>query len=855
MAEERNNHQNQQVNHASTPVSGMYKTYFLDYASYVILERSVPLLMDGLKPVQRRILHAMKEMDDGRFHKVANIIGQTMQFHPHGDAAIGDALINLGQKDLLIDCQGNWGDVRTGDGAAAPRYIEARLSKLALEIGFNPKITEWQASYDGRKKEPISLPMKFPLVLALGVEGIAVGLSTKIMPHNFIELIKASIDVLKGKSTSLVPDFPTGGMLDVSQYNGGKRGGKLRCRSHIKIVDKNTLSIVDLPYGVTTKSLIESILKANDKGKIKIKHIDDNTAKDVEVLVHLTSGISPEVTMDALYAFTDCEVSISPNTCVIIDNKPHFLSVDELLKISTDQTKEFLRLELEIRLSELRERLLFSSLEKIFIENRIYRDIEECETWESVLETIDKGLDPFKSMFYREITQEDIIRLTEIKIKRISKFDTFKADELIKKLEAEIEEVTHHLAHLTEYAIEYFRDLLKKYGKGKERKSVITEFDNIEVRHVAVANEKLYVNRKEGFIGYGLKKDEYVTDCSDIDDIIIFRKDGKYKVIQIADKLFVGKDIIHVDVWKKGDERKIYHAVYCAPKSNKNYVKRFAVKAITRDREYDVTNGEPNSKLIYFNHHNNSEGEIITVHLSPNCRAKIKTFDFDFGELAIKGRNSQGNVLTKYPIKKIEQKAIGAATLGGRKIWYDPNTGRLNTDERGNYLGEFDTEDNILAIYKDGTYEMTSFDLINRYDPQKVSHVVKYDPDLVISTVYYDGQHKDYYVKRFRVETTSLDKKFLFISDAARSKLNVVSIQPKPVIQYTVPKKGKEKEKLTLDLSEFIDVKGWKALGNKLDRRKVSTVKLLTTNPTDNKIKKGSNIEWSGEDVKPNEKK
>lgn len=826
MADEHNNHTSL-TGSASTPVSGMYKTYFLDYASYVILERSVPLLLDGLKPVQRRILHAMKEMDDGRFHKVANVIGQTMQYHPHGDAAIGDALINLGQKDLLIDCQGNWGDTRTGDGAAAARYIEARLSKFALEVGFNPKITEWQASYDGRKKEPLSLPMKFPLVLALGVEGIAVGLSTKIMPHNFIELIKASISILKGKKTKLIPDFPNGGMIDVSQYQGGKRGGKIRCRSHIEIFDKNTLVIKDLSYGVTTKSLIESILKANDKGKIKIKHVDDNTAKEVEVLVHLSPGISPEVTMDALYAFTDCEVSISPNTCVIIDEKPHFLTVDELLKISTDQTKEFLRLELEIKLQELKEKLLFSSLEKIFIENRIYRDIEECETWEAVIETIDKGLDPYKDLFYREITQDDIVRLTEIKIKRISKFDSFKADELIKKIENDISEVEYHLANLIDYAVAYFENLLSKYGKGKERKSIITEFDNIEVRHVAVANEKLYVNKKEGFIGYGLKKDEYVADCSDIDDVIVFRKDGKYKVVQIQDKLFVGKDIIHVDVWKKGDERKIYHVIYCAPESNKNYVKRFAVKAITRDREYDVTNGEKNSKLLYFNFHNNSESEIITVHLSQNCRAKIKIFDFDFGELAIKGRSSQGNVLTKYPIKKIEQKAIGAATLGGRKIWYDPLSGRLNTDERGNYLGEFDTEDRILAIYHDGHYEMTDFELTNRYDVQKTSYVVKYDPDLVISAVYYDGQHKDHYVKRFKVETTTMDKKFSFISDSPRSKLLVVSIQDEPIIQFQATKKGKEKEKISLNLSEFIDVKGWKALGNKLDRRKTTHIKLL----------------------------
>ena len=609
---------------ATTQVSGMYKDYFLDYASYVILERAVPTLEDGLKPVQRRILHAMREMHDGRYHKVANIIGQTMQYHPHGDAAIGDALVKVGQKDLMIDCQGNWGDVRTGDNAAAPRYIEARLSKFALDVAYNPAITEWQASYDGRNREPVALPMKFPLVLAMGVEGIAVGLSTRILPHNFCELIKASIKVLQGKKVQLVPDFPTGGLVDASNYQGGKRGGKVRCRAMIEMAEKNVLLVKDIPYGTTTTGLIDSIVKANDKGKIKIKRVVDNTAKHVEIRIDLPSGVSPDVTVDALYAFTDCEVSISPNCCVIIDDRPHFLTVEEMLDISTDHTRDLLRQELEVKLANLRERLLFSSLEKIFIENRIYHDIEECETWEAVLETIDKGLDPFKPQFYREITQEDIIRLTEIKIKRISKFDTFKADELIRRLDEEIADIEHKLANLTEYAVSYFEGLLEKYGKGRERKSEIRAFDEIKVRQVAIANEKLYANLKDGFIGYGLKKEEYIRDCSDIDNVIIFRKDGKYLVTRVQDKAFVGKNLLHVDVWRKGDDRKIYHAIYRDPNSGKNYAKRFAVTAITLDREYDVTNGAKGAKLLYFNAHLNKRGRSGKHQAEPRFKSKEK---------------------------------------------------------------------------------------------------------------------------------------------------------------------------------------------------------------------------------------
>lgn len=828
------------------PISGMYENYFLDYASYVILERAVPQILDGLKPVQRRIQHSMKTMDDGRFHKVANIIGNTMQYHPHGDAAIGDALVNLGQKDLLIDCQGNWGDIRTGDRAAAPRYIEARLSKFALDVGFNSKITDWQASYDGRNKEPLSLPMKFPLVLAQGVEGIAVGLSTKIMPHNFIELCKGSIKVLQGKKTKLIPDFPTGGMIDPELYQGGLRGGKIRVRARIEIKDKNTLLIKDIPYGTTTSSIIDSIIKANDKGKIKIKKVVDNTAAEVEIEIEIASGVSPELTMDALYAFTDCEVSISPNACVIIDERPHFLDVDEILRMSTLHTKDLLQKELEIQLSELKEKLLFSSLEKIFIENRIYRDIEEAETWEAVIEVIDKGLAPFKPKFYREITEEDIVRLTEIRIKRISKFNSFKADELIRDLEEQISQVEHHLANLTDYSIEHFKRLIDTYGKGRERKTVIESFDTIKIKQVVVANQKLYVNRKEGFVGYGLKKDEYIKDCSDLDDVIVFRSDGKYLVTRVSDKAFVGKDIIHVDTWKKNDERRVYHAIYRDPKAEKNFVKRFAVTSITRDREYDITKGNPGSKLLYFEVHPNSQAEIVTVQLTPTCRAKKKVFDFDFAELAIKGRNSQGNVLTKYPVRKVTQKSVGASTLGGINLWYDSNTGRLNKDERGEFVGEFDTEDRILVLYQDGSYELTDFELTHRYDFKKVLEVKKLSPETVITALHYEGESKVYYVKRFQIETSTLDKRFPFISDASGSRLLIGTTEPRVRITYNASTKTKKNEPVTVDLETFIDVKGWKAMGNRLDRRSVSKIKRVESPAPEppKTVSTGDTVEW-----------
>lgn len=828
--EEKNENEQALPNNTSNviKVDGMYQDWFLDYASYVILERAVPLINDGMKPVQRRILHAMKEMDDGRFHKVANIIGQTMQYHPHGDAAIGDALVKLGQKNLLIDCQGNWGDVRTGDGAAAPRYIEARLTKFALEVLFNKDTTEWQLSYDGRKNEPISLPAKFPLLLSQGVEGIAVGLSTKIMPHNFIELIKASINILNGKKVKIYPDFDTGGYVDVSDYNGGKRGGKIKVRAKIEVSDKKTLKIKEIPFGTTTTSLIDSIIKAGEKGKIKIKKIIDNTAKDVEIEIELQAGVSPDVSIDALYAFTLCEQSISPNACVIIQDKPHFLNVEDILQTSTENTKALLKLELEIKQAELNEKWHMSSLEKIFIENRIYRDIEEAETWEEVIQNIYSGLykyiatpskpneDKNVVSLIRDLTDEDIVKLTEIKIKRISKFDSFKADEYIKGLEEELKKVAHHLENLTDYAIAYFEELLRKYGKGQERKTEIRNFENIEVSLVAANNTKLYANRAEGFIGSGLKKDEFICDCSDIDDIIVLRKDGAMIVSKIEDKKFVGKDIVHIAVWKKGDDRTIYHMIYANLADGKNYVKRFAVTSITRDKEYQLTKSDK-AKVVYFSVHPNSEEEIVSVQLSANAKARQKQFDYDFAELAIKGRNSAGNVITKYPIRKVEQKSLGVSTLGGVDIWIDKSVGRLNKEERGTYLGNFNTGDQLLVIFKDGNYEITSFELTNRYDMSTIDLLEKYNEKKVISCVYFDGDSKEYYVKRFHIETKSEDQKFHFISEHKKSTLVYVSTKKNAAIAFSILK-GKQKEKTEEEviLSEFIDVKGWKAQGNKL---------------------------------------
>ena len=835
--EEENNEEQDGTIQDVIPVSGMYENWFLDYASYVILERAVPAIEDGFKPVQRRILHSMKEMDDGRFNKVANVIGQTMQYHPHGDASIGDAIVNLGQKDLLIETQGNWGDVRTGDSAAAARYIEARLSKFGLEVVFNPQTTDWQLSYDGRKKEPVTLPVKFPLLLAQGVEGIAVGLSTKILPHNFIELIQASIKILQGKKPKIYPDFLTGGQADFSEYNEGLRGGKIKVRAKIEEVDKKTVAIREIPYGTTTTSLIDSIIKANDKGKIKIKKVVDNTAEVVEILVELASGQSPNITIDALYAFTDCEVSISPNACVIIDDKPHFISVNEILRRNTEQTLELLRRELEIRKGELLEKLLFSSLEKIFIENRIYRDIEECETWEAVIETIDKGLDPFKPDFYREITEEDIVRLTEIKIKRISKFDSFKADEAMRKLQEELELVEHNLNNLVDYAIAYFEKLLEKYGKGRERKTEIKSFENIKAAIVAANNAKLYVNRKEGFIGYGMKKDEFVCECSDIDDIIVFRKDGKMQVVRISDKIFVGKDILYAGVWKKNDERMVYNLIYLDGKTGRSMVKRFQVLGITRDREYDLTKGERGSKVLYFTANPNGEAELVTLYLTSGAKARVKVFDFNFADLEIKGRGAGGNIVTKYPVRKVQLKMEGKSTLGGLDIWYDDSVGRLNRDGRGELLGNFQSEDKILVIYKTGEYELTSFELTNRYEPAKILLITQHQPEGVISAVHYDGSNKTHYVKRFQIETSTMDKRFLFISEEKGSKLVMVTTVAQPQIEVHYTEKGsRDRKTVTYDMDMLIDVKGWKATGNKLSAHSVKKVVLL--NPDDASVKK-----------------
>lgn len=812
--------------HDSVPVTGMYKEWFLDYASYVILERAVPAIEDGFKPVQRRIMHAMKEMDDGRFNKVANIIGQSMQYHPHGDQSIGDAIVNMGQKELLIETQGNWGDVRTGDSAAAARYIEARLSKFALEVVFNPQTTEWQLSYDGRKREPVTLPVKFPLLLAQGVEGIAVGLSTKILPHNFIELIEGSIEILKGNKTNVLPDFATGGLADFSDYQEGVRGGKIKVRARIEEEDSKTLVIKEIPYGVTTDSLIDSILKANDKGKIKIKKVVDNTAKDVEIQIQLTPGVSPDVTIDALYAFTDCEVSISPNACVIINDKPVFLSVNRILEYNTHQTKELLRRELEIRKAELMEKLLFSSLEKIFIENRIYRDIEECTTWDGVLEAIDKGLDPYKPDFYREITQDDLTRLTEIKIKRISKFDAFKADELMKRLQEELKEVNYNLKHLTEFSIKYYQNLLDKYGKGRERKTEIRALDTIEATVVAANNAKLYVNKADGFVGYGLKKDEFICDCSDLDDVIAIRRDGKFVVSKIQEKGFMGKDILYVGVFRKNDDRMTFNLIYLDGTSGRSMVKRFQVGGITRDKEYDLTKGTKGTKVMYLTANPNAEAETVTVYLTQGAKARVKVFDFDFAEIEIKGRGAGGNILTKYPVRKIQFKMEGKSTLGGLDIYYDVVVGRLNTDQRGKHIGNFLGDDKILVCYKNGDYELTSFELTNRYEPSDVLLIEKFDIQKVISAIYLDGASKLYFVKRFLIETTTVNKRFNFISDHKQSQLKVVSTDSQPQVSVTLIK-GKEEEVAEYDLDMLIDVKGWKAIGNKLSTYMVKDVVLL----------------------------
>lgn len=810
------------TNDAITKVSGMFKDWFLDYASYVILERAVPAIDDGFKPVQRRIMQSMKDLDDGRYNKVANIVGHTMQYHPHGDASIADAMVQLGQKELLIDMQGNWGNILTGDRAAASRYIEARLSKFALEVVFNPKTTEWQLSYDGRRKEPVDLPVKFPLLLAQGGEGIAVGLSTKILPHNFNELIDASIKILKGKSFTIYPDFLTGGIADVSNYNEGKKGGKVRVRARISQLDKNTLVITEIPYGTTTSSLIDSILRANDKSKIKIKRIEDNTAKNVEILVHLPNGVSPDKTIDALYAFTNCEMSISPLCCIIQNNKPIFIGVSEALKHSTQHTVDLLKSELEIQLNELEEQWHFASLERIFIENRIYRDIEEEETWKGVIKAIDKGLKPHIKHLKRAVTEDDIIRLTEIRIKKISKFDIDKAKQYIESLEDKIKNVKYHLENLIEYAIDYFKNLKIKYGKGKERTTEIRLFEDIVATKVVMRNAKLYVNRAEGFVGTSLRRDEYVCDCADIDDVIVFRDDGKMIVTKADTKTFVGKNIIHVAVFKKSDKRTIYNMIYRDGKSGPTYMKRFSVTAITRDKEYDLANGNPNSKVFYFSANPNGEAEVVTILLRASGKIKKLKWDLDFADLAIKGRSSRGNTVSKNTVRKIELKEKGISTLKPRKIWFDSTVQRLNVDERGELLGEFTAEDRLLIISQKGITKTIIPNLTTHFDNDMIV-LEKWDPNKPISAVYFEGEKQRYYVKRFMIDNPNKEEKF--ITDHPNTQLQIIAVDYRPVAEIIFSKRSLENR--ILNFEEFIAIKGIKSLGNQLTTDKIKDINLL----------------------------
>ena len=809
-------------------VSGMYEDWFLDYASYVILERAVPAIEDGLKPVQRRILHSMKDLDDGRYNKVANIVGHTMQYHPHGDASISDAMVQIGQKELLIDMQGNWGNILTGDRAAASRYIEACLSKFALEVVFSPKVTDWQLSYDGRKKEPVNLPIKFPLLLAQGAEGIAVGLSTKILPHNFNELIKASIQHLKGKAFKIYPDFMTGGIMDVQQYNDGNRGGKVRVRARIQQQDKNTLVISEIPFGTTTTSLIDSILKANEKGKIKIRKIEDNTAAHVEILVHLPNGISPDKTIDALYAFTSCENSVSPLGCIIIENKPHFIGVSEMLKISTDNTVLLLKKELEVELSELENQWHYASLERIFIENRIYRDIEEVESWEGVLQAIEAGLQPHAGHLKRPVVQEDIIRLTEIKIKRISKFDIDKAQQKIESLEDDIARVKDHLNHLIPYAIAYFEGLQKTYGKGKERKTDIKIFDDVDAKKVVVRNQKLYVNREEGFIGTSLRKDEYVCDCADIDDVIAFTKDGHMMVMKVDSKVFVEKDIIHVSVFKRKDSRTIYNMIYRDGKRGTSFIKRFAVTGITRDKKYNLTQGKTGSEILYFTANPNGEAEVVSINLRNNGNIKKLKWDLDFADLQVKGRAVRGNIVTKYGIRRIELKEKGVSTLKPRGLWFDTAIGRLNTDERGNRVDAFSGNDKLLVVNERGESKAVNPDLTLHFENTPVL-LEKWIPEKPLTAVYFDSEKERYFLKRFLIETP--DKVDVFIK--AGGSLLFVCSEWRPVlrIEYVKPKGKEVPDPLMLDAEEFISIKGYKALGNQLGAKKIKKVSLHESLP------------------------
>ncbi len=835
-----------------TKLTGMYEDYFIDYASYVILERAVPNIQDGLKPVQRRILHSMKRLDDGRYNKVANIIGHTMQYHPHGDASIGDALVQLGQKDLLIDAQGNWGNIFTGDSSAAPRYIEARLSTFASDVVFNPKTTTWKLSYDGRNKEPLALPVKFPLLLAQGGEGIAVGLSSKILPHNFNELIDASIKHLQGKSFEIYPDFPTGGNADFSKYNDGKRGGQVRVRAKIEKLDKKTLVIRDLPFGKTTGTLIESIIKANDKGKIKIKKIDDNTAEFVEIMVHLAPNISSDKTIDALYAFTDCEVSISPNCCVIEEDTPMFIGVSDVLRANTENTMSLLKQELEIRLGELEENWHMSSLEKIFIEERIYRDIEECETWEAVIEAIDKGLDPFKKLLKREVTREDIVKLTEIRIKRISKYDVKKADELIKGIEAEIGEVKHHLDNLVEYTINYYRNIKKKHGKDRVRKTEIRSFENIVASKVVVANEKLYVNKADGFVGTGLKKDEYVCDCSDIDDIIVFLKDGTYVVNKVAEKLFVGKNILHVAVFKRNDKRTIYNVIYFDGNTGNTMMKRCPITGVTREKPYNIGKEHKHTKILYMTVNPNGEAETVKVHLKPRPRLKKPVFELDFSELAIKGRGAAGNILTKYAVHKITMKEKGVSTLGGRKIWFDRDVNRLNADARGDFLGEFSGEERILVITDSGSFRTTNFDLTNHFEDD-VRIIEKFRPKKIWSAAYYDADQEYYYIKRFHLEDT--DKLNSFIGDNPESRLIQIMEVEYPRLELKFGGKNKDRDSEIIEVAEFIAVKSFRARGKRLSNYEVKVIEQLEPqNVPDEDVSHGDDEQTESGDAREEKK-
>ena len=832
MIEETDDISNENIDNQETitRVTGMFKDWFLDYASYVILERAVPAIEDGFKPVQRRILHSMKDLDDGRYNKVANIVGHTMQYHPHGDASIADAMVQIGQKDLLIDAQGNWGNVLTGDRAAASRYIEARLSKFALDVVFNPKITEWQSSYDGRRKEPINLPVMFPLLLAQGAEGIAVGLSTKVLPHNFIELIEASIKHLQQKRFTILPDFATGGIADFTNYNDGLRGGRVRCRAKISQLNKNTLVITEVPFGTTTSSLIDSILKANEKSKIRIKKIEDNTAAEVEILIHLPAGISPDKTIDALFAFTSCETAISPLGCVIEDNKPLFVGVTEMLKRSTDHTVDLLKQELEIKLGEFEEQWHFASLERIFIQNRIYRDIEEEETWSGVIGAIDKGLQPHTKHLKRAITEEDITRLTEIRIKRISKFDIDKAQQKIDALEDQIAETKGYLSNLVTYAIDYFKRLKSEYGAGKERKTEIKTFGDVDATKVIIRNTKLYVNREEGFVGTGLKRDEYVCDCSDIDDIIVFTQDGKLMITKVDSKTFVGKDIIHVAVFKKKDKRTIYNMIYKDGKGGASYIKRFAVTGVTRDREYDLTNGKAGSDVWYFSANPNGEGEVVSLLLRQVGSVKKLKWDIDFADIIIKGRVSKGNLVTKHAIKRVELKEKGVSTLKPRKIWFDDTIQRLNVDGRGELIGEFRGEDRILVITQSGIIKTIIPEITAHFDEDMIV-LEKWIPNKPISAIYFDGEKEKYYVKRFLIENENRED--VFISEHASSTLEIVSTDWRPVAKVSFAKdRGKDRrEDQIVDFEQFISVKGVSALGNQLTKLKINQIDLLESLP------------------------